>query len=135
MVNENKFQFKWMVTLRHVTIIMMPMVMLMAMMKTMVTSSVSDPKRRRSKGMAATRSIINQPLVNNIIVKTYCELSFSKQKKPLLHQWEKEIDWIDQKNWISGISIIDDGNPTRRISESKKWWRFCRNSFPSKINH
>ena len=57
-----------MVTLRHVTIIMMPMVMLMAMMKTMVTSSVSDPKRRRSKGMAATRSIINQPLVNNIIV-------------------------------------------------------------------
>ena len=27
-----------------------------------VTSSVSDPKSRRSNGMAATRSIINQPL-------------------------------------------------------------------------
>ena len=46
----------------------MPMPMFMAMVKMMVTSSVSDPKSRRSKGMAATRSIINQPLVNNIIV-------------------------------------------------------------------
>ena len=30
-----------------------------------VTSSVSDPKSRRSNGMAATRSIINQPLDDN----------------------------------------------------------------------
>ena len=53
--------------------VMIMVMVLMVMVKMMVTSSVSEPKRRRSKGMAATRSIINQPLINNIVVKDYQE--------------------------------------------------------------
>ena len=62
------------------------------------TSSVSDPKRRRSNGIAATRSMMNQPLkwsLINILIRKKANKcwNFSLQQKTNRNDAFEDLNW------------------------------------------
>ena len=123
-----------------VMVMIVVLILVMVMVAMMVTSSVSEPKRRRSKGMAATRSIMNQPLINKLLAiwkKFLINMengfgNFQDGRNHSIFQWAK-TNWV---NWSEELDLTHLYNWSRQSCSRdkvrvKSWWRIDLNSFPS----